>query len=148
MNFVTGLQQPLSSILDAVTDGITAQDHSGKLIYANAAAARLLGYASPDALLAVPLAELLPRFDTIDAYGHLLPLKQFPAQLVLQGEGSPQMTLRFRLPGTNDEFWFITEAKPVFDERGDVAFVVNSFHDITQLKQSEQFLRRREQELR
>jgi PAS domain-containing protein len=52
----------LMAILGAVAEGVTVQDVSGQLMYANDAAARLSGYVSGGAMLAPPGAEALRRF--------------------------------------------------------------------------------------
>src|SRR4029079_12831510 len=50
-------------ILDVLGEGVTVQDTSGRLVYANEAAARLLGSATSDELLSAPTPELAARFD-------------------------------------------------------------------------------------
>src|SRR3712207_4905422 len=56
----------LDVILRGVADGITAQEPSGSLIYANEAAARIIGYPSAKALLEAPLQEVMSRFELVD----------------------------------------------------------------------------------
>ena len=45
----------LGAILDGVADGVTAQDPTGKMVYANEAALELLGFPSVRAIQAVPI---------------------------------------------------------------------------------------------
>ena len=45
----------LAVFLDHVGDGVTVQDPRGRLVYANAAAAQALGFASAAELLAAPV---------------------------------------------------------------------------------------------
>ncbi len=59
----------LEIILRGVADGITVQDHAGRLLFANDGAARLTGFPSAEALLATPLPELMKRFDLCDESG-------------------------------------------------------------------------------
>src|SRR5215208_6139132 len=49
--------EQLTLILDGIADGVTVEDRRGRLVYANAAAADLLGYPSADALLAADPAQ-------------------------------------------------------------------------------------------
>ena len=63
----------LATILDAITDGITVQDPSGELIYANATAARVLGFPSVEALLETPVSEILRKFEIYDEAGNPFP---------------------------------------------------------------------------
>jgi PAS domain-containing protein len=46
-------QELLATVLQGIPDGIVVQDTTGRLIYTNDVAARMLGYASAQALLAV-----------------------------------------------------------------------------------------------
>src|SRR5215510_5445535 len=42
----------LAAVLDCIGDGVTIQDDAGRLVYANAAAALLLGFPTPAELIA------------------------------------------------------------------------------------------------
>ena len=52
-----------ASILDAVAEAITVVSADGRLVYANAPALALLGYASADELLVASSDEVLGRFE-------------------------------------------------------------------------------------
>ena len=56
----------LRVILEGVADGVTAQDPSGRIIYANEAAASMIGYPSGQALVEAPLGEVMQRFEVRD----------------------------------------------------------------------------------
>jgi PAS domain-containing protein len=57
-----------------VADGVTAQDATGRLIYANEAAARLVGYASAREFTEAPVGEVLAGFEVFDEEGRPFPL--------------------------------------------------------------------------
>lgn len=109
----------LEIILQGVTDGITAQDPSGGLVYANEAAARLVGYPSARALLQAPLQEVMRRFEIMDETGWPFPLTDLPGRRALQGEQSPETLPRFRQVKSGEERWAVVNAAPVFDEGGE-----------------------------
>ena len=50
-----------------VADGITVQDVSGKLVYANDAAARFVGFGTAAEFMATPILEVLARFEALEA---------------------------------------------------------------------------------
>jgi PAS domain S-box-containing protein len=125
-------------ILQGVVDGITAQDPQGRLIYANDAAARLIGYASPQELLATPLAEVMKNFVVMDEAGRPLPLDRLPGRRALEGEQPSPMLVRFRVLTTGNERWALVNAAPVRDEQGNVQFAVNIFHDVTERRDAEE----------
>lgn len=122
----------LEAILHGIAEGITVQDPTGRLIYANQNAAHLIGYPSKEALLAAPPSELLGSFEALDEAGRPFPLTQLPGRLALQGHYPTEVLLRFRNRADGTERWSIVNATPVFDEQGQVQFAVNIFRDVTE----------------
>jgi PAS domain S-box-containing protein len=131
----------LTHILDAAADGITAQDTSGNLIYANTKAAEMIGFPSPEALLTASIAEVMDRYEVFDEFGDPFPLNRLPGRQILEGHESAPVTLRFRVKETNVERWSILKSAAVYTKRHKIEFVVNTFHDITDLKNTEAALK-------
>lgn len=127
----------IAVILSGIADGITAQNSQGKLIYANDAAARIIGYANTDELVNAPLESITSMFEMFDESGELLPLSQLPGRLALLGETSDPMTIRFKVVKSGEERWSVVKSQAVINETGQVEMAVNIFHDITDLKRSE-----------
>lgn len=126
----------LDAILEGVADGVTAQDPTGRLIYANEAAARIVGYPSSRALLEAPPREAVERFEILDEEGRPFALDNLPGRMALRGERAEEV-LRFRARATGEERWSSVRAVPVFDGRGEVLMAVNIFRDITERKRTE-----------
>ena len=124
-------QENLAVILDHVGDGVTVQDSSGRLVYANAAAARALGFASPADLLAASLSELADRFSLLDKTGEPFPREQLPGRRVLAGEAEAATTVRFISHATGEERWSVVRSSAVRDPSGRVLFAVNVWQDAT-----------------
>jgi PAS domain S-box-containing protein len=127
----------LAVFLDHVGDGVTVQDPSGRLVYANAAAARNLGFASAAELLATPIAEIVGRFALFDEEGQPFPLAKLPGRRALQGEPESAVTVRFRIKETGEERWSIIRSSPVADAAGNVLYAVNVWQDATAQKRAE-----------
>ena len=121
----------LEAILRQVADGITVQDVSGKLVYANDAAARFVGFGTAAEFMATPILEVLARFELFDEAGAPFPLERLPGRLALQGIETEQV-IRYRDTRTGTERWSVVRATPVFDEHGAIRFAVNAFHDVTE----------------
>ncbi len=121
----------LEAILRQVADGITVQDVSGKLVYANDAAARFVGFGTAAEFMATPILEVLARFELFDEAGAPFPVERLPGRLALQGIETEQV-IRYRDTRTGTERWSIVRATPVFDEHGAIRFAVNAFHDVTE----------------
>src|SRR3712207_9376364 len=63
------LEDSLHRILDALPDAVTVQDRDGSLIYANEAAAEVVGFESPAAMLAAGGRAVISDFTTTRADG-------------------------------------------------------------------------------
>ncbi len=129
-------------ILEGVVDGITAQGPDGELIYANQAAAQMLGFKSPQDLIKTPVQKVMARFELLDEAGRPLPTDQLPGRLALQGQSGNGKYLRFRIQQTGEERWSFVKASPVMDQLGKVRFVINIFHDVTEQAKVQQDLSR------
>jgi len=123
-------------ILQGVSDGITAQGPDGRLIFANQSAAQLLGYSSPQELLATPVAQVVQKFEMMAEDGRPFPVEALPGRLALQGKPLSEAIVRFRIVATGEERWSLVNASPVRDANGQVLFAVNIFHDITERRRS------------
>ncbi|MDQ4035409.1 MAG: ATP-binding protein [Chloroflexota bacterium] len=131
----------LDIVLRHAADAITVQAPDGRLVYANLAAARSLGYDSPEALMETPIREVLSRFELLDEDGLPLEADALPSRQALAGRaGSPTM-VRFREVVTGDDRWSMVQAIPISDDGGGVRLVINTFQDVTQLKRTEHRLR-------
>ena len=125
-------------ILQAVADGITVQEPSGALAWANEAAARAMGYGSADKLMATPISEVMKNFELFQESGDPFPIELLPGRQALAGVEEPDTVVGFRIVESGEFRWSIVKAKPVFDDDGQVKYAVNIFHDITDRKRTDQ----------
>ena len=130
-------RRQLAVVLAGIADGITALDPAGELIYANDAAARLIGYPDALALLAVSRTDILSKFEIFDEAGQPLPAANLPGALALRGQVSPPTVIRFRVVATGEERWSRVTSQAVYDEAGHIELAVTIFHEITELKRAE-----------
>ena len=136
-----GSRDQLEAILRGAADGITAQDPTGWIIYANDTAARMFGFRSTKDLVEAPLDELMAKFELLDEAGTPFPIQRLPGRRALAGEDGAEEVLRFRILATGEERWTIVKATPIFGERGQVRMAVNIFRDITESKRADEALR-------
>ena len=123
----------LAAILGGIGEGVTVQDLEGRLVYANAVAARMSGYASVEEFRRdFPNAAV--RFEIVDEAGDPLPLDRLPGRQLLRGEPARETVLQFRNLDSGDWHWSVVDAAPVRDEAGRLQLVVNIFRDITERK--------------
>ena len=125
-------------ILGSVADGIVAEAPDGRLLYANAAAAQVVGYPSVQAMLDSVPGERLQRFVIMDEAGQPLPPYQLPGRLVLRGAEQAARVVRYRALATGQEHWTMVQARPVRDPHGQIVMSIAIMHDITAQKQAEE----------
>jgi GAF domain-containing protein len=134
-------RQLLDVITRGLADGITVQDRTGALVYANDAAAHMSELDSADDMLATPVAEIFARFEMLQEDGSPFPVELLPGRRVLTGERSAAATMRIRDRVTGRSAWRSVKAGSVLDDDGHVAFAVNIMEDLTAQKQLEHDLR-------
>ncbi len=125
--------EQLAVILNAVAEGITVQDRTRAIVFANDAAARATGYPSARALMSAAPEEIVSRFRMWDEAGVPLPFDRLPGQIALTEGVENDRLLRFQVVGEiEQDRWVVVKARPVFDATGQVQLVVNIFHDHTE----------------
>lgn len=136
----SGSAEDLEEVLRLAADPITVQDASGRLVFANEAAARQVGFASAEEMLATPIAELMARYQLLDENGHSLAADALPGRRALRGEAEAASIVGFRVAGQQGTRWSIVQATPVVSD-GRVRYVINAFQDVTRLKRTDDRLR-------
>jgi PAS domain S-box-containing protein len=135
---IRATRDQLDVILRGVADGITAQDASGRLIYANDAAARASGFASVEAMRATPPTRILEEFELLDESGQPFPLDRLPGRLALHGAASPEALIRFRRRANGEERWALVKATAVHEPNGQGALAISIIQDVTARRQAEE----------
>ncbi len=130
--------EELEAILEGVADSITAQAADGRLVYANSAAVRMLGYGSVEDLLAAPIPELMTRWEMFAPDGTPFPTERLPGRRALLGEEPEPELVRFRDRTGGEMRWARVKARPVNGDEESVRLAINLIEDITELKQAEE----------
>ena len=131
------VEQQLQAILENLGEAVTVQDRSGRLVFANRAAAELLGAGSVEELLSTPPMELVERFTTVTEDGAPLDVTRLPGRLVLEGLDAEPLVVRATNKATGEERWRRTKSTAVSGPGGDVVMAVNVIEDITEAKRAE-----------
>ncbi|HLI09044.1 MAG TPA: PAS domain S-box protein [Ktedonobacteraceae bacterium] len=132
-NEVRQARNQLEIILQGVADGIIVYDKDSRIIYANEAAAHMTGYGSVQELQQARPLEPTRRFELSDEHGKPFSINQLTHKRVLAGEREALATIGYtRKPGGRPERWSLVKSSPVYDEHGEVLFVITITHDITE----------------
>jgi GAF domain-containing protein len=138
----------LSATLHAVDDAIVVRNPEGSILFANEAAARLLGFPDVYSVQATAPGDITARYDVFDEAGELVPAERLPGRLALAGESPPETLLRYHpIDGRGDDKWSVVRATPVTDGEGRLRFAVSVFRDVTERQRASAALRQSEARL-
>ncbi|MBK9121599.1 MAG: PAS domain S-box protein [Chloroflexi bacterium] len=135
LRYIGEVRDELQALMDNTADAITAQDATGKVIFANKAAAELTGYASVSEMLNQSVSSIQRRYEMFDERGEPLSFSQLPRNRVFrEGVGG---AVRFRMHYVDDhsDRWIDLSSAPVFDANHKPRLAVNVFRDITESMQ-------------
>ncbi|HEX6277231.1 MAG TPA: PAS domain S-box protein, partial [Polyangiaceae bacterium] len=125
------LSRRLEIVLEGVADGITVQDRSGRLVFANTAAAKMCGFATAEELMGTPPAEIVGRFTMLGADGKPFPPDELPGRRVLAGQPPSSAVIHVREHASGREWWVLLRANAVLDAEGQPELAVNIWHDVS-----------------
>jgi PAS domain S-box-containing protein len=106
-------------------------------VFANPAAARLLGLESPEAVTAATPEQLMALYDVFDEQGRRLSLADLPSKQADRGEEGKPLLVRNVIRATGEQRWLLHKATPVFDAEGRLSLIVNVVEDLTEVKRAE-----------
>ncbi len=122
---------------------VTLADARGRILYSNPAALTLHGFTSLEEFR-WNLDTLAESIEARTPEGRLIPVSEWPMTRALKKETVRGMEMRIHNRLTGKHWIGLIHATPVFNEAGDVSYVVIVSQDITEIRQAE--IRRRESE--
>lgn len=131
------MEAQLSVALGSLSESVTIQNRHGNLIYANQAAADMMGLATPSDVLAQPADKLVSRYDFFHEDGAVLDPEEFPGRRVLAGGEPEPLVMRVVDRESGEQAWRLAKASAVRDSAGRLTMVVNVIADITAVKRAE-----------
>jgi PAS domain S-box-containing protein len=134
---VSGLEQRLEAILANLAEAVLVRDGDGRMVFANPAAARLLGVGSMGELITAGSEELMSLYDAFDEHGRVLDFADLPSARALRGERPDPLLVRNVIRATGEERWLLHKATPVFDDDEKVSLIVNIVENVTEVKRAE-----------
>jgi PAS domain S-box-containing protein len=133
------VEQRLEAILVNLAEAITVVDEHGQTVFANQAAADLLGAATPEELMSARPGTIMGRFLVSNEQGEELDLERMPGRRLFAGEQQPDpMLVRNVVRATGEERWLIVRASPITDPgTSRIVYAVNVFENITEVKHAQ-----------
>lgn len=129
----------LRAFMDNTAEGILVTDRAGVIIQVNTPYIRLSGHRDPGELLGKVASEVLPP--------HLNEASERKARAVI-ASGQPILNELFELTNEDHEpCWFLRSWVPILGKDGEVASVVESIRDVTELQRTQRALEESEARL-
>jgi PAS domain S-box-containing protein len=128
-------QARLDGILGTLAEAVTVHDEAGQTVYANDAAAQLLGSASPAEVIDAPPGEFARRFVITTEDGQPVGVEDLPGRRLMRGEEAPPMLTRSVDVQTGRAYWLLTKASALHDHGR--LYAVNIIEDVTEEKEAE-----------
>ncbi len=127
----------LEAILGSIDEAVSAFAPDGSYVFANEAAARMVGARSIAELMQRNVDQLLTPWMLLDDRGRPVDPAAMPVARALAGERPEPVILHVISKETGADRWVISRAEPVFDENGDLELVVTVTEDVTAVKREE-----------
>ncbi len=132
--------QQIDAVFSALDHGVTVQGLDGRLVYANAAAARMIGFATPAEAVGADPMKVLQRFEMRDEHGDPLEADALPSRRIRRGLPPGELLVQFRSRGGEQVRWTLIEASAIRDEHGQLERVVDVFKDVTERRRQQEAL--------
>jgi PAS domain S-box-containing protein len=134
---LSGLEQRLEATLTNLAEAVIVRDATARIVFANPAAARLLGVASAEEITDAVPGSLMALYDVFDERGRRLELSDLPSAIVARGEEAKPLLVRNVIRATGEQRWLLHKATPVFDRDGSLTMVVSVIEDLTEVTRAE-----------
>jgi PAS domain S-box-containing protein len=134
---LSGLEQRLEATLTNLAEAVIVRDAGGSMVFANPAAARLLGLTSVEEITAAAPGTLMALYDVFDEDGRRLSLTDLPSMLAVRGERPGPLLVNNVIRATGEQRWLLHKATPVFDADGGLSMVISVIEDLTEVKRAE-----------
>src|SRR3954454_10436725 len=121
--------------LGTLSEAVTISDADRRLRYANQAAAEILGFGSPEKLLAAPQGTVFAQWLATHADGRPLRAEDIPSQRVVRGEKAEPLLTHIVHRDTGEDRWRLVKATPL--EVGGELLAVSVIEDVTEAKEAE-----------
>jgi len=126
-----------ADLLEALGEAVTIRDTSHKLVYANPAALRHLGFGTLQELQQRPLIEIMDEYLVHDAEGRPLSMSDVPSVKLLQGRQAEPLLMHSVNRQTGEARWELLKTAALRDSSGQLLGAVTVIEDLTAVKNAE-----------
>ena len=123
-------------MLANLSEAVTVTDRDRRMRYANHAAAELLGCATPEELLALPLGTIAARWESTHEDGRPMVAEDVPSYKIVNGQPAEPLLTRIVNRETGEQRWRLVKAAPLRGPAGEL-MAVSVIEDVTEAKEAE-----------
>ena len=131
------IERRMDTVMSIVDEAVVIHGAEGELIFANPAAARMLGFESAEQAVGAPTARIRERFLIRDEHGREVGAEALAGRQALSGVPLEHQTLRVIERATGRERWTRTKAQPIHGAAGELLYSVTVIEDVTDVKRAE-----------
>jgi PAS domain S-box-containing protein len=131
------VERRMDSVMSILDEAVVIHDRDGALVYANPAAARTMGFATPEDLIAAPTEKISERYVIRDEHGRPVDAEGLAGRRALQGDSPEPLMLRVIDRATHRETWRRTMARPILGADGTPLYSVTVIEDVTDVMRAE-----------
>ena len=131
------VERRMDTVMSILDEAIVIHGRDGELVFANPAAARMLGYETSEDAVAAPTEAIGDRYEIRDEHGNEVAPDALAGRAALTGGLVEPETLRTVDRATGRERWTRTKARAIEGTAGEVLYSVTAIEDVTDVKRSE-----------
>jgi PAS domain S-box-containing protein len=131
------VERRMDAVLDRIPEAVTVHEASGALVYANEAAARLIGMGSAEELVRSGTAARVARYELYTEDGERLPDDDLVERAVRGSELPVRGVYRLLVRETREERWIAVSVEPISGPDGNLLYGVTTIEDVTASKRAE-----------
>lgn len=131
------IERRMDNVMSLLEEAVVIHSRDGDLIYANPAAARTMGFETPEELISAPATEITRRLALRDEAGHPLDAKALTGNPEISRTRARTAVVRATDLRTGLEHWYRTRARAVPGPDDEPLYSVTAIEDVTDVKRAE-----------
>ncbi len=131
------VERRMDAVMDRIPEAVTVHEANGSLVFANQAAADLIGMRNADEVLAAGSEARVARYELYAEDGRRLPDEDLVVEALRAGQLPLRGTFRLLVRETREERWISVVVEPITGPEGNLLYAVTTIEDVTAGKRAE-----------